>query len=60
MISSLTVHGVPWRLIAIVASSKAFIRDLDNRTEDISASLQVTNWKEQLMHREGKMFLRGV
>ena len=42
-------------MIPIWASSNAFISDLDNRTEGISASLQVTpNWKEQRMHREGR------
>lgn len=42
-------------VIPVGASANAFISDLDNRTEGISASLQMTpNWKMQLMHREGR------
>lgn len=42
-------------MIPTGASANAFISDLDNRTEGISANLQVTpNWTERLMHRQGK------
>lgn len=49
------VHDVPWGLIPVGASANAFISDLDNRTERISTSLQMTpNWNNQLMHREDR------
>lgn len=49
-VPSVTVHSVPWGLIPVGASANAFISDLDNRTEGISASLQMTpKWNNQLM-----------